>query len=328
MSRPVLASYVIMAILLVLIIWLNLGTLLLTTLFGYLVLQLFYFGRRKILSLAIYLIVVAVICSGLVYFLHLAYFTLPKIAETSIPAMVGFAEKNGIQLPFTDYASLKTVALEEAQEGIATIGGYARAASFQLVLLLAGLVIAVSIFLTPSWVVEKDPAITTDSWYSAITREVTLRFENLYKSFARVIGAQVVISAINTTLTAVFLACNGYPYAAMLIALTFLCGLLPIVGNLMSNILIVGVGFTLSPKTAFFALIFLIVIHKLEYFLNSKIIGKRINNPMWLTLIALVLGERVMGIPGMILAPAILHYVKIETSAFRSLQEEHRSASQ
>jgi predicted PurR-regulated permease PerM len=96
--------------------------------------------------------------------------------------------------------------------------------------------------------------------------------------------------------------------------LTFLCGLLPIIGNIMSNTLIVGVGFTVSPNVALFALIFLVVIHKLEYFLNSKIIGDRIKNPMWLTLVGLVIGEKLMGIPGMILAPVVLHYIKVEAS--------------
>lgn len=43
------------------------------------------------------------------------------------------------------------------------------------------------------------------------------------------------------------------------------------------------------------------MLHKLEYFLNSKIIGDRIKNPVWLTLLALIIGERFMGIPGMIL---------------------------
>jgi predicted PurR-regulated permease PerM len=62
------------------------------------------------------------------------------------------------------------------------------------------------------------------------------------------------------------------------------------------------------------ALVFLIVLHKLEYFLNSKIIGDRIKNPVWLTLLALIVGERLMGIPGMILAPVILNYIKVEAS--------------
>ena len=63
-----------------------------------------------------------------------------------------------------------------------------------------------------------------------------------------------------------------------------------------------------------FAFIFLIALHKTEYFLNSKIVGQRIQNPMWLTLLGLVLGEKLMGVPGMILAPAVLHYVKVEMS--------------
>jgi predicted PurR-regulated permease PerM len=52
----------------------------------------------------------------------------------------------------------------------------------------------------------------------------------------------------------------------------------------------------------------------LEYFLNSKIIGNRIRNPVWLTLLGLIIGERLMGVPGMILAPVVLHYLKVEAS--------------
>jgi predicted PurR-regulated permease PerM len=35
---------------------------------------------------------------------------------------------------------------------------------------------------------------------------------------------------------------------------------------------------------------------------------------MWLTLLGLLLGEKLMGIPGMILAPVLLHYIKVEAS--------------
>jgi predicted PurR-regulated permease PerM len=82
----------------------------------------------------------------------------------------------------------------------------------------------------------------------------------------------------------------------------------------MSNTIIVAIGFTVSPAMAISALVFLIVIHKLEYFLNSTIIGRKIRNPLWLTLIGLVVGEKLMGIPGIVLAPVILHYIKMEAS--------------
>src|SRR4029453_78444 len=101
---------------------------------------------------------------------------------------------------------------------------------------------------------------------------------------------------------------------AFVIGLTFLCGLLPIVGNLISNSIIVGIALTISPRVAIAALLFLVALHKLEYFLNSKIIGDRIKNPVWLTLLALIIGERFMGIPGMILAPVVLNYIKVEAS--------------
>jgi hypothetical protein len=48
--------------------------------------------------------------------------------------------------------------------------------------------------------------------------------------------------------------------------LTFLCGLLPIVGNLISNAIIVGIAVTMSPRLAIVALIFLVAVHKAGIF--------------------------------------------------------------
>ena len=127
-------------------------------------------------------------------------------------------------------------------------------------------------------------------------------------------GAQMIISGINTALTSIFVIAVNLPYAVVVIGVTFFCGLLPVIGNLISNTVIVGISFTISPKLALGALVFLVVIHKLEYFLNSKIIGDRIKNPVWLTLLGLILGEKLMGIPGMILAPVVLNYLKFEAS--------------
>jgi predicted PurR-regulated permease PerM len=228
--------------------------------------------------------------------------------------VVNYAEKQHIQLPFADYAEFKTLALKEVNERIANVGRYAREATLLVAMWIIGLVVALSLFINAKWEVEGDPDAVKDSMYSTVVRELVTRFETFYASFARVIGAQIIISLINTALTSVFLIWNGYDYATVIIVLTFLCGLLPIIGNLMSNTLIIGVGFTISPRMALIALIFLVVIHKLEYFLNSKIIGDRIKNPMWLTLIGLVIGEKLMGIPGMILAPVVLHYIKVEAS--------------
>lgn len=313
-SLPTRISYAIMVVMLVLIGWLHLGTLVLTTLFGFFALQKFSFGKSKSLGVAIYIVAVVLVGWGLIYVSKRAYTALPKIAEETIPAMVNYAESRDIELPFTDYASAKTLLIAETKEQVASFGVYLKAAAFQIALLLIGLVVAVSMFLSGRWGTEADVQETPDSLYATVVKELATRVRTFYRSFSRVIGAQIVISAINTGLTAVFLVWNGFHYATTLTALTFICGLLPIIGNIISNILICGVAFTVSPRMALIALIFLIVIHKLEYFLNSKIVGDRIKNPMWLTLLGIVIGEKLMGIPGMILAPVVLHYIKIEAS--------------
>ena len=143
-----------MAILLVLIGWLHLGTLVLTVLFGYFALRLFSLGRSKVLAVAVYLI------RGGGDRLRVVLFYAPDLQTTAgncrptIPAVVGFAEKKSVELPFTDYASLKTVAINEVQGSVANIGRYVRAAAFQFVLLLVGLVVAVSLFLSARWGTE------------------------------------------------------------------------------------------------------------------------------------------------------------------------------
>lgn len=327
LSKQARISYGMMAALLILISVLHLATLVLTALFGYFALRTLSFGRSKLLGVTLYVLVIGVIGCGLFYFTRQAVVAFPAIAEKTIPAVVDYAQKNNIELPFTDYESLKALAVEEIKDRFANIGRYARTLLFEIASLIIGLVVAASLFLNARWQVEGDPNAVSDSIYAQVSRELGLRFKTFYRSFATVIGAQLVISAINTTLTALFLAYNHFPHLPVLVMFTFLCGLLPIIGNLMSNTLIIGVGFTLSPQMALFALIFLVVIHKLEYFLNSKIIGDRIKNPMWLTLLGLVLGEQWMGIPGMILAPVVLHYIKVEASRSKMSDFESGSAS-
>lgn len=318
MNQPARISYVIMAVLLVLIGWLHLGMLVLTALFGFFALQVFSLrGRSKLLGITLYVVAVVLIGWGMFYFSHQAYLALPKMAEETIPAVTQFAERQGIELPFTDYASLKSLAIDEVKQDVAGAGRHAREAAFKFVLLLAGLVVAGSLFLSGKWGAEHEPGTSQDSLYATVARELSRRFQVFFRSFSKVIGAQIIVSLINTGLTAVFLLWNGFRFVPVLIMLTFLCGLLPIVGNLISNTLIVFVAFTISPQMALAALVYLILIHKLEYFLNSKIIGDRIKNPMWLTLVGLVLGEKLMGIPGMILAPVVLHYIKVEASKNR-----------
>lgn len=328
MSKQARISYAFMFILLITVGWLNMATLLLTTLFSYLTLRVLSFGKSKALGIFLFLMLAVTGTVGLVYYTKQAYVTFPQIVDNTVPAIVDYAEKKGVELPFTDYDSLKTVLMQEAREQFGKIGGFARAMTIQLVYLIMGVVVSISLFLNHKLDFDSFPIARRNNLYAQTATEIRSRFQTFFKSFAQVMGAQLLISSINTVLTAVFLFFAGVPHAALLTISTFLCGLLPIVGNLISNTLITGVAFTVKPEMALIALGFLITVHKLEYFLNSKIIGDRIKNPMWLTLLALILGERLMGIPGMILAPIILHYIKVETSKQEVTQPDEAVAKE
>jgi len=64
------------------------------------------------------------------------------------------------------------------------------------------------------------------------------------------------------------------PLVKTMIVVTFLVGLLPVLGNLISNTVIFLVSLSVSFYVALASLAFLIAIHKLEYFVNARIIGK------------------------------------------------------
>jgi predicted PurR-regulated permease PerM len=291
----------------------HLMTPLVTVLFAYFGLRSLNFVRRKWLSLLLFLVVVAATLSVFGYLIRQAVIALPKIAAESIPPMIAYAQSHGIDLPFTDIESLKASIVDMMKDEFRFVGNFARAATTQIIFVLIGLVVAVSLFLNPR--VEKySDNPRQPNLFAAVTDEIRIRFQLFYRSFETVMGAQILISAINTLLTAIFVVAVQLRHGTVVIGLTFLCGLLPIVGNLISNSIIVGIAFTISPRVAILALAFLVALHKFEYFLNSKIIGDRIKNPVWLTLLALIIGERLLGIPGMILAPVVLNYIKVEAS--------------
>jgi predicted PurR-regulated permease PerM len=149
---------------------------------------------------------------------------------------------------------------------------------------------------------------------------LTWRVNRLAHAFRQIIFAQVKISVLNTMFTGIFLGgilpAFGVhlPLTKTLIAITFLAGLLPVIGNLISNTLIFVVALSNSIYVALVALIFLVVIHKVEYFLNARIVGTRIRASAWELLLAMIVLEVAFGIAGLIAAPVYYAYIKNELS--------------
>ncbi|NTV95158.1 MAG: AI-2E family transporter [Thiobacillus sp.] len=147
------------------------------------------------------------------------------------------------------------------------------------------------------------------------------RAARLAEAFRGIVFAQVRISLINTVFTAIYLAAVlplfgvQLPLTKTMIALTFVAGLLPVIGNLISNIVIVVVSLAHSPHVALASLGYLVIIHKFEYFLNARIVGGRISARAWELLLAMLTMEAAFGLAGVIAAPIYYAYIKAELRA-------------
>jgi predicted PurR-regulated permease PerM len=156
-----------------------------------------------------------------------------------------------------------------------------------------------------------------------LIRQLAIRVTRLGDAFRQIVAAQFWIAAFNTSLTAIFLLLvlplwgMKLPYTAMLITLTFVGGLIPIVGNLICNSVITLVGLSVSPYAAAACLGFLIMIHKAEYVINAKVVGQRTHIRVWELLAVLFVAEAVYGPTGLVAAPLFYAYAKKELDAAR-----------
>jgi predicted PurR-regulated permease PerM len=158
-----------------------------------------------------------------------------------------------------------------------------------------------------------------------LSTALAARIARFADAFRRIVFAQIKISVINTVFTALYLLIalpvfhQQLPLSKTLVLVTFIAGLLPVIGNLISNTLIVGVSMSVSIPTALASLAFLVVIHKLEYFLNARIIGGQIEARAWELLLAMLVMEAAFGVQGVIAAPIFYAYIKRELIYLRMI---------
>lgn len=140
-------------------------------------------------------------------------------------------------------------------------------------------------------------------------------------AFRQIVAAQVWIAGFNALLTALFLwgvlplFDVTIPYSGALVSLTFVAGLVPIVGNLLCNVVLTIAGVSVSPMVGLSCLLFLIGIHKFEYFINAKVVGSKTATSAWELLAVMFAAEAVVGVTGLVAGPLFYAYLKKELTA-------------
>lgn len=153
---------------------------------------------------------------------------------------------------------------------------------------------------------------------STLVKEIRTRASLFLLAFKQIVAAQFWIATFNASLTAIFLFAilpwfdAQLPYSLALVALTFFAGLIPIVGNLLCNGVLTLVGISVSPLVGISCLLFLIAIHKTEYFINAKFVGRNTKTAVWEMLAVMFTMEAVFGAVGLVAAPLFYAYVKSE----------------
>ncbi|WP_392562354.1 AI-2E family transporter [Orbus sturtevantii] len=141
--------------------------------------------------------------------------------------------------------------------------------------------------------------------------------DRLVVVFQYVAISQCAIALFNAAMTAIFLFAIlpifgiHLPFSKSLVLATFVLGLIPIVGNLIVNVLMFLVAFTVSFAVSIAVIIYLILIHKVEYILNAKIVGTKIQAGICELLIAMLFCETLFGIIGLVFAPIFYAFIKL-----------------
>ncbi|MBF0538024.1 MAG: AI-2E family transporter [Nitrospirae bacterium] len=272
-------------------------------------------GSKIIIVAALALVVILVVC--LITVTSISFFrgsigNLPVLLQK----MADIVEDSLNSLPVwivhllpSDTAELKSAVAKWLRDHASELQFFGQEAMRITAHILIGMVVGALIALDE---------VSDTHHYGPLAQAMIGSILRLGQAFRRIVFAQVRISAINTIFALLYLTLILPLFGVRLnlvktlITVTFFAGLLPVVGNLISNTVIIIVSLNHSFNVAVSSSVYLVVIHKLEYFLNAKIIGTQIKSKAWEMLLAMIIMESAFGISGVIAAPIYYAYFKDE----------------
>ncbi|MEJ7650235.1 MAG: AI-2E family transporter [Nakamurella sp.] len=138
--------------------------------------------------------------------------------------------------------------------------------------------------------------------HSRRPRAILIGDDILRKVGAYVLG-NLLVSLIAGVLTFGWLLIFGVPYALLLAILVALLDLVPVVGSTIAGIIVALVALTVSLPVCLATIGFFIVYRFLEdYLLIPRIIGRAVDVPALVTVVAVLIGAALLGVIGALVA--------------------------
>jgi predicted PurR-regulated permease PerM len=280
-------------------------------------------GRESAKVVAVALVATVVVTLLAIAILNLL--ALLRHGSDGLPALLGklaeAIDNSRSRLPSwlveslpNDAEELRTGLVELLRKHGSELQGFGKSFSRGLAHILIGMIVGAMLALRKT---TANPAL------GPLSHNITEHTSRLASAFRNVVFAQTWIATLNTLFTWLYLGVAlplfgvHLPQVKTLVVVTWVAGLLPIIGNLISNTIIVIVSLSDSLQLALASLLFLIVVHKLEYFMNARIIGSKIRARAWELLIVMLVMETAFGITGLIAAPIFYAYFKEELTRLR-----------
>ncbi|HVA67281.1 MAG TPA: AI-2E family transporter [Elusimicrobiota bacterium] len=298
----------------------QLSSALLAGLFSFFVLDLTYKRLSRVLpraparwaSFGVFLVSSVFFVWMLGIFIKLSATRVPEMISIVLPRLNALATNYGLSMPgsLEDLRGVIISAVVEHAQALTKTSGVLTRELFEI---LISVLVALLYHLSVSRKMGiRDDAAPRGNLLGAFLAEFAQRTTIFVGGFETIFRIQILLAAFRCAVLAVFLLLTRMPWTHFLLVATFLLSVIPIVGAFTSSALILAAAFTVSFHAAIGTLVFLLILHQAEYLIYSRLVGTEFALPTWLILLGLLIGEKCLGLAGLILAPVVIHYLREE----------------
>ena len=163
---------------------------------------------------------------------------------------------------------------------------------------------------------------------SAIINDLRKYGQKIFIAFKNIIEVQIIVATLNTLIISI-LALGFYLYGEILpfwyiiIPITFILSLIPVIGNIMINVVLLLSTIQISLIAAIVGISIFLFAHKLELIVIGKKIKEKIDVSFILVLISMLIGELLFNsMAGMLLGMVIMLSLCLITREIKYIKED------
>ncbi|HEX6956212.1 MAG TPA: AI-2E family transporter [Agromyces sp.] len=127
--------------------------------------------------------------------------------------------------------------------------------------------------------------------------------ERIMQSVGKYLSGMVVLAFFNAVFSTILLVLTGNPYALILGVIALFVTLIPLIGTVLTTVLMTVVSLFVSPTAALIVFISMLVYMQVEaYVLTPRVMGKAVQVPGTIVLISALAGGTLLGLLGALVA--------------------------